>query len=139
MSNYFNIIHQDIVIASLLYFMGESFVLGMFTLITSWDKLSFPQLLISGTGATESFAAILIFFGVFGRVYADSIKTIECLRTSGIHVESDLESRKTVGKIVKSLQPLKIKIGSVNFVDRLTPVTFIDFCFGILVNMLLLK
>lgn len=138
---YFNKIHEDIVMSTGLYFMGVTFVIGIFALMTNWETANVFQFIVMTVGASQSFVGIMALFGTLGGIFVDSVKTIGSFNTKRARVEwrGNLRQCKVHSKIVKSLKPLKIKIGSVNFVDRLTPVTFIDFCFGILVNMLLLK
>lgn len=133
---YFNRINQDIFISTLLYFISIGNVIGMFAFITGRTEMSFMQFWIMGSAASQSYLCIIFGYGTFGKIFNDSYKLLKAFSAVKVSMK---EQNKFYRKSVKSLQPLKVMLGSVNFVDQLTPIALIDFFLGILVNLLLLK
>lgn len=137
---YFNKIHQDIFMFTLICFSGLANVIGLHAFITCRAEMNFDQFLNMGSAVLQSFACVVVGYGAFGGIYDDSTKTLKALRSVNIRHEFDVTNiRKTFKKSVMSLQLLKVKLGSVNFIDRLTPATLVDFFVSILVNLLLLQ
>ncbi len=68
----------------------------------------------------------------------DSIEILHAFRTTNVQLETTKE-RKVCAKLVRSLVPIKIMIGTVNYVDQLAPITLSDLFLGVLVNLLLLR
>ncbi len=138
MIRFFNGFHQDMFISILILMVGACFVVPLFTFITANDAMTIPQFFIFGTAIFQVPMCITIAFGTFGGIYDDSVETIQSLRAANSIVRNKID-RKICAKSVRSLGPLKVMVGSVNFFDKLTPMTFVDFCIDILVNLLLLK
>ncbi len=138
MACFFNGFHQDMLISIFAALVGFCFVIPLFAFITAKDRMTIPQVFIFGSAILQVPMCIAIAFGTFGGIYADSIEALQAFRTENSTLETKME-RKICAKSVRSLGPLKVMIGTVSFFDRLTPMTFIDFCINILVNLLLLQ
>ncbi len=141
---YYNQLHQDIFVIVLLHLVGLCIIIGLFAVISSWNIITNVQCLVLTASALQAIFGLMILFGNFAGIYEDSLSFIANLRLPRTNTASTISGNEKHSleknrKIAKSLFPLKVRIGSVNFVDRFTPITFIDFCFGIVVNMLLLK
>lgn len=135
----YNQIQQDIVILALLYISGVAIVLGLYALITSWQVMTFLQLLVLISSTVLGFSVLVFCFGNLGGIYVDSMRILDCFKREiySTHYSSDRYWSRKHKRSVDSLQPLKIKFGSVNFVDKLTPILFLEFSVGILVNLLI--
>ncbi len=139
---YYNQIYQDIFTTTLLVFVGLCIVIGLYALITSFEFVTPLQFLVLGAAASQAIFGMLICFGNFGGIYDDSLNILAGFRSRSNFSDfggGGLKEFRLQKKFVNSLQPVKIKLGSVNYVNRMMPITFIDFCFDILVNMLLIK
>ncbi len=139
---YFNNIHQNIFAINLLSLVGSCMVIGLYAIITSWSVMTNIQFLVLSAAASRALVGFMLCFGNFGGIYTDSLQFIYVLKNPTKLVRGEMRTSnelKLQRKLAQSIQPLKIRIGSVNYVDKLTPIRFIDFCFGILVNMLLLS
>ncbi len=143
---YYNQIHQDIFVVVVLNCTGLCIIIASFAIISSWSIITNVQIFVLSVLALEAVFGLMICFGNFAGIYEDSVKFIATLRlpctiaTSYITGTAILNIvRLEYRKITKSLYPLKVRIGSVNYADRFTPITFIDFCLGVVVNMLLIK
>ncbi len=138
---YFNNIHQDIFAINLLNLVGLCMVIGLYAIITSWSVLTNLQFFVLSMAALRSLVGFLLCYGNFGGLLQDSVQFIALLKKPENLDKGEMRTKNNIrlkNKLAQSLQPLKIKIGSVNYVEKLTPIMFIDFCFGVLVNMLLL-
>ncbi len=139
---YYNLIHCDIFVAFMLAITIICIVIGQFAIITSWAVITFVQVAVLACCTLQALFGFVICFGNFGGIYADSSKYLASLRSpvsSTLNKVSQAYTLRCQRRRVKALQALKIKLGSVNFVDRFMPVKLLDFCCGVLVNMLLLK
>lgn len=139
---YYNEIHQDIFTNAVLWFVGLCIVIGLYAIITSFSIIAPLQLLVLGSASSQAVIGFVLCFGNFGAIYDESQNILAGFRTRAILSQfssTQLTEYRFENKVAKSIQPVKIKLGSVNFVDGMMPITFIDFCFGMLVNMLLIK
>ncbi len=139
---YYNQVHQDVFVIVILNLVGVCLVIGSFALISSWNVITNMQFFALTASVSQAVFGLMVCFGNFAEIHEDSLIFIGALRTPRNSASSYLDTKSQLRqkrKVAKSLYPLKVKIGSVNYVDRLTTITFIDFCFGIVVNMLLLK
>ncbi len=136
---FYNKINQDGFILSLLFLIGTGNVMGLLAFIICRDEMNFLQFLVMGSAVFQSFPCLLFGYGALGRIYADSTSALDAFRSISIHGTDAKRTRKIFQKSVKSFQPLKVKLGSVNFIVQLTPATFQNFFNDILVNLLLLK
>lgn len=140
---FYNKINQDIFIVVKLSMVGLCIVIGLYAMITSWSEMRGLQYLILGSAAIQSLFGIMISYGNFGGMHDESTKLIRNLygkpsKTADMNGIWIRQSQYII-KLIRSLQPLKVQIGAVTYIDKLTPITFASFCFSVLVNLLLLK
>lgn len=141
---FYNQINQDIFVIVVLQLVGLGIIIGLFALISSWSVITNLQCFVLLFVLLQSAFGLMICFGNFAGIYEDSLDFIARLRLP-CFIKMSFNCRRDVRqfvknrKVIKSLFPLKVRIGSVNYVDRFTPITFTDLCFGTVVNMLLLK
>lgn len=138
MIRFFNGVNSDVFTSIFIFIIGVACVVSLFAFIAVKSAMSIPQFVILGSAAGQVVICMGFGYGIFGGIDDDSIQTLQAFRTSNACLESRIE-QKVCAKLVKALSPLKVMIGSVNYVDKLTPITLIDFFLGILVNLLLLK
>lgn len=134
----FNRFHQGLFLPTFLFIVGVSFVIPLFAFITAADTMSVPQIFIFGSAIVQVPLCLAMAFDTFGGIYDDSLNAKQAFHEAIFNLESKFE-RKIFSKCVRSLSPLRVMIGSVNYFDRLTSMTFVDFCVDILVNLLLLR
>ncbi len=137
MTSLFNGMNQDALISIIIFVKGVSFVISLFSFITLKDAMPILEFAIMGTATSQVLIGIAIGYGTFGRIYDDSIQTLKAFKSPKFNLGTRKE-RKLVTKLIYSLSSLKVMIGPVNFVDKLTPMTLIDFFNGQLVRILLL-
>ncbi len=137
MTRLFNRINQNGFISNIIFLLGVSFVISLFAFITIKDAMPILQFVIMASALVQTYICLLVGYGIFGGLYDDSSQTLKAFKSPNFNLGTRNE-RKVVTKLIYSLQPLKVMIGSVNFVDKLTPVTLIDFCIQQLVSILLL-
>ncbi len=127
MIRFYNEFHQDMFISILILMVGFCFVVPVFSFITVLNTMTIPQIIIEGAAIIQVPMCITIAFGTFGGIYDDSCEAIQAFRTANSNLETKTE-RKVCTKSIRSLGPLKVMIGSFNFFDKLTPMTYVDFC-----------
>ncbi len=135
---FFNRVNQNYFIPVLLFLIGISYVIPSFAFLTVLSTMSIPQIFIMGSASYQVVICLFVGCGIFGGIYDDSIETLHAFRTANIQLETSKE-RKLCAKLVRSLCPIKVMIGSVNYIDKLEPITMSDFFLGMLVNLLLLR
>jgi hypothetical protein len=94
--------------------------------------ISLPGALYLGMYSVEGYLVIFVLNALSGRVHHLSRK-ITVGWSSKISVRRNLQMRKTI----RACSGLKIKMGSVNFVDRLTPFVVCGFCLKLTVRFLM--
>lgn len=78
--------------------------------------------------------AINFLFGCCGQVHASSLKTLAYIKH-----RKKVNEPKLFTKLVASYSVIKIKFGSTNFIEKITPVTFQLFLIQRIVDALLIK
>ncbi len=134
--SYYNQIHQDAFMTAYMCFVGVAIIIPSYALISSWSALGTVQFLILMWIGGEAVFGLIYCFGNFGGIYCDSYELIGALRNPTFF--RDRKRKVLHRRVVNSLKPFKIMIGSVNFIDQLTPFSFIEFCFDRVVDLLLL-
>ncbi|CAL8129349.1 unnamed protein product [Orchesella dallaii] len=77
----------------------------------------------------------VIILGIYG--YAGSVFSTSIMLTKGFNTSEKVLRSRLDRKIAKSLSILKIKFGGSNFIDKRTPLVFLDFNIGRTVDLLL--
>lgn len=139
---YFNVLHQDSTIIIFLAANIYTFIICLYSLITVGSGISLAHLFLFSCGFLNAFLGIVVCFGLFGQVQKASGHVLMLLLTRALPSTknySTQQDRRCMKINLKSLRPLHVRIGNVNFVDALTPVVLLDFCTVQLVNLLLLS
>lgn len=82
--------------------------------------------------ATDGFSVIFIVKVAAG-VLSQSNKFLESAKNNWMFSSDSLFK-----KVANSLAKVKVRFGSTNFIDKLTPFIFIDFCLTNTVNLMLI-
>jgi hypothetical protein len=79
------------------------------------------------------YAGLTVIFSMAGKLWSESVECKWAWKANG------QQKRKHIcAKYGKSLQDLKVKIGSCNFVEKNTPFVFVSFCIEQTVNLVLM-
>lgn len=94
---------------------------------------------VLGLAALESIFGQILLLGIFASLYVKSCGVI----SHGTKVLANLSNPVNLGakrarKFLKSCSNFKVKIGSINFVDQLTPLNSLDFGNCLAVQLILL-
>ncbi|CAL8122142.1 unnamed protein product [Orchesella dallaii] len=145
LEGFFNWIYQDVVTPYTLNIFIMATIISTYVMISMGTQLSIPHVILFSCVLFNSLACIVLEFGAFGLVHVESTKLLRYIKEKLI---PDLETNcknsserfkvKVVKKLVVSLCILKVRIGSVNFVEKTTPMAILDFCLGQIVNLLLM-
>jgi hypothetical protein len=125
-------------------YQRELFALGMSTLVllvisNGYFVLTMPHLpplflmLLAYTILME-YLSVITLFCMASRVWSNSVDLEYSWRRNDL-----LSARALTRRYGKSLHPLKVKIGSVNFVELNTPFVFFSFCIQQTISLMLLK
>lgn len=137
LSRYYNLIQQDKIIIGILDIVLIAFIICFYALISNGSNVSIPHLFLFSSGLLNGFLGISVCFGTFGGVHGESLDTLAFLKSSIIPRVAPVE-QKMLTKYVASLQPIKIRVGSVNYVDNMTPIVLLHFCFSQIVNLVMM-
>ncbi|CAL8129379.1 unnamed protein product [Orchesella dallaii] len=139
----YNLIQQDVMIVALLNMVLLIFVVSLYALIylgSGDEGISIPQLMFFSCSLLDTFLAIVVCFGAFAGVHKESLRTVAFMRETLLpslkHNQS--HQRRLATRYVMSFRVLKVNIGEVNYVEKFTPIVMLNFCFGQIVNLLLL-
>jgi hypothetical protein len=80
------------------------------------------------------YLTVITLFCMASRVWSNSVEVEHSWRRNNL-----LSARALTRRYGKSLHPLKVKIGSVNFVEQNTPFVLFSFCVEQTISMILLK
>lgn len=129
----FNAYHQNYLCVAKLYQMVAGLVLSLFAIIRLWDSLLFPQRIIFVTGVVEFATGIMFVYGTKANLYLTSRALLAQVKR--MH---SFSQNTWFRKFTRSWPILKVYLGSVNFIDELTPLVTMNFVMSQLVNVLLL-
>ncbi|CAL8122150.1 unnamed protein product [Orchesella dallaii] len=143
-----NWMHQDMVTPAVLNIFIMAAIISTYVIISEGTQLNILHLIMFSCVLIDSIASIVLGFGTFGLVHTESTITLDVLKEKLIprlELEAVRSTQvkylklKLVKKFVASLYVLKVRIGNVNFVEKTTPITVLDFCLAQIVNLLLMK
>jgi hypothetical protein len=122
----------------------EFFALGMSTLVllvitNGYFVITMPHLpplffMIGIYTILMEYLSLLTLFCMASKVWSNSVDLEYIWRRNDL-----LSARALTRRYGKSLQPLKIKIGAVDFVELNTPFVFFSFCIQQTISLMLLK
>jgi hypothetical protein len=80
------------------------------------------------------YAVITVLFSMAGKLWSESVEYKWAWKANGQHKRKQIPA-----KYGKSLQDLKVKIGSCNFVEKNTPFVFVSFCIEQTISLVLMQ
>jgi hypothetical protein len=104
-------------------------ILGLFGTVKLYDVVPLPGFIIYPYAYFCAMVVLLLYVATSGKLFDTSKNILNLWRT--------LKATKLRRKIIKSLQPLKIKFGS-NFIESSTSLVIQSFCLKTVVDLLLL-
>lgn len=136
---YYNKIQQDAFIVVFLVFSGYALVLSVFAILHNGYSLTTLQLILFACIGIDGFLAIIVICGAFARLHTKSTDTLKYLQTKFVcsYVTTKKSGFKGVKMTLASFTPLQVNFGSVNYIEKMTPMTMFDFCILQLMNLLL--
>jgi len=142
LTRFYNWIQQDTVIVTMLNFSLLIIIISLYVMISLGSSISIPHLVLFSCALTDGLLTAVVCFGSCANVHSQSEKMLEFIKKK-TSFEGLLSCRKQcesriIKRCVTSMFPLNIRIGDVNFVEKLTPIVVLDFCFGLIVNLLLI-
>jgi hypothetical protein len=123
------------VFSTILLFMGY-FILSviLFMFVTSHAEVSSFMSCILASFTVEGFLGIFILNSISGKVHHSSCSLLTAWSRNSSPENSSFP-KIWVKKSVRSCQGIKIRMGSVNFIDRLTPFVICGFCVRLAVRL----
>lgn len=138
LSKLYNFIQKDVIIISIMGSVILGIVASLYCFISLGADILLPQFIIFSVILINSVTVIVVVFGTFGQLNDKSIHVLDKIKKKVIPKFRNKTERKWLSKCVRSMPPLKVRLGNVNFVDSTTPLVLLDFSLGILVNLLLI-
>lgn len=138
LSTLYNVIQKDTVMCTFISSIICCIVVCLYCLITLGSGISLPQFIMFSVILADTVMGIIVMFGTFSKVNQKSLNVLEIIKEKVVTMFLKKQERNWLNKFVRSLPPLKVLIGDDNFVDKATPLVLLDFCLGMLVNLLLL-
>lgn len=136
---FFNKINQSYVVTSVVCIVAYAFTTAMYALLKYADQGTIPQLVIFGNVTLATFIIIIFVFGIFAKVNGVSLEVLDVLEQRVLsEIIVSVKERKWMKRFIKSLSPLKVCIGQVNYVDNFTPLVMLQFCFDQIFNLMVM-
>ncbi len=131
---HFNEYHAKYLVVVKIIGQALFITLGIYSFIRLSNVLPVAQFLVYGVGILDSLIGVIFCYGMKAQVFSVS----GALKTQNKNsVSRNLLRSKWFQRYFRSCPQLKVKIGSVNFVDEFTPLSIISLSLGQLVNFLL--
>lgn len=136
---YFNQIHLDVNVIVVMWAMAYSFTVAMYALLKYANQVSLPQLVIFVNATLATGIVIIVVYGIFAKVNVISQNVLAFLRERVLpEMKGSAVERKWMKRYLRSLSPLKVRVGQVNYVDNFTPLVMLQFCFGQICNLMVM-
>ncbi|CAL8068669.1 unnamed protein product [Orchesella dallaii] len=129
----FNSYHQNYNSVVKIGYMVIGIDIGLYALVRLYDSLLVPQIITYMIAVIELFCVILFAYGLKACVYVASKQLLKDIK--GLNM---LNGHKWFRRYIRSWPVLKVYLGSVNFIDEVTPLRILDFAISQLVSLLLL-
>lgn len=123
---------QSVFLPSIITAACSCIIIAMYACLKLHRMIPMPGLAFFPLLATDGFSVIFIVQVAAG-VLSQSTTFLQ-----SVNNDSKFSNRSLFKKVAKSLGEIKVRFGSTNFIDKLTPFTFINFCFTNTVNLMLL-
>ncbi|CAL8092348.1 unnamed protein product [Orchesella dallaii] len=138
LNRYYNIIQQNILLTSTLVLVTNGLIVSAYVMLSNGSNVTILQIIMFLNGGSNCFLVILIQIGAMAKLYGESTRVIQNLKKSVTQGEVSGKKQKWIERYLKSLTPLRVAVGSVNFIDELTPINLLNFCVNQIVSLLLL-
>ncbi|CAL8098741.1 unnamed protein product [Orchesella dallaii] len=139
---YYNFIQQDVIISLMLTLIICLTIVCSYVLIKLGSGISVSHFLFFSCALVDSLATMVICYGQFGCLHTQSTSVLTIIRSQIIpnvaSAKISYNDLKLMKKYVESFYPLKVQLGSVNFVEKITPLVSLQFCVEQLVNLLII-
>jgi hypothetical protein len=121
---------------TLLLFIGYFIVsVNLFIFVKLHAEISSATSFLLASFTVEGFLGIFILNSFSGKVYHSSCSLLRTWSKNSSSEKSRFIPKIWVKKSVRSCSGIKIKMGSVNFIDRLTPFVICGFCVRLAVRL----
>lgn len=139
LAQYFNDIHNDTILPAFLFITTFLFISCAYALAFAGFAMPAVKMGEFSWLAFCCWLAIAAGVGTFGRVNGESKEALSLIyRKVRLFPQVRRCDRQQLIKFMLSLQPLKIKVGYVNFVEKFTPIILLHFCVSQIVSLLLI-
>jgi len=138
LSRLYNMIQQDVFIVALLNLALFVFIVAVYALTYMGAQISLPHLLFFANVVLLLVLVILICFGTFAGLHGQSMLLVEFMRKVLPCRNRNASTKRLVKMYARSFREFKVNIGEMNFVEKCTPMVMLDFCFGQIVDLLLI-
>ncbi|CAL8098701.1 unnamed protein product [Orchesella dallaii] len=143
LTKYYNWIQQDAIIALMLTLVICLTVVSSYVIIKMGSHVSPTHFLFFWCALVDALAAIIVIYGEFASLHTQSRLVLTMFRSQVIPTLTAAKfssfKQKLIRKYVATFYPLNVQLGSVNFVDKMTPIVLLQFCVEQLANLLLLE
>ncbi|CAL8136974.1 unnamed protein product [Orchesella dallaii] len=139
LSRLYNWIQQDVIIIALTNMTVFVFIVSLYALILMGSHASVPHILFFSSVVLLGLLVIVVCFGTFAGLHTQSTKLIVFLRKKVNLSVWKPHKKRLIERYSWSLREIKVSIGQVNFVDKLTPVIMLNFCISQIVSLLLIE
>ncbi|CAL8129001.1 unnamed protein product [Orchesella dallaii] len=136
---FYNCIQQDVLIVAMLLLSGAAYSIGNYALLALGRNISLPELLMFLVISLDCVLANFVYFGIMANVYTYSNEALGKVRETVVLSATPGKMRKWSRRCLLTMKPIKVSVGSVNYIDQLTPIIFFDFCVGQTINLLLME
>jgi len=137
---YYNLIQQDGIVISNIVLIMAGLVLGLYTVLSLGSQISIPELSLFLTCAVDGFLFLMLYVTIMSQLYSSSKQVVKGKAKERLlsNIMIIPQQRRWIERYMVSLQPLKAYIGYVNYVDGLTPLVMLSFCFHHTLDLLLI-
>jgi hypothetical protein len=135
MNALFNSVYEDRFYVVLIGVAQISGIVGLCNTIHLSSKLPLPVYGIMVFINVTKFLAIVFFITVGSTVWIESRVLLEAMRVRNMRSSN----KRLYKRLIETLPPLKVKVGSVNFIERMTPCIVISFMIEQAVSLILLS
>lgn len=98
---------------------------------------SFLPLLMFAFLMINCFLAVAVVLGVYAQIYENSMKLKCNMHINRTSRPTTKRERDYMTRFHRSCSDIKVHLGPINFVDSLTPLTFVDFANDLAIQLLL--
>jgi len=129
-----NTVNQHFIVVLMLMLAATGLTVSLYLLVTMFrTSAGLIEALFFSAFGFDCFMIIVVLSGMEGKVYTTSMETLQIANKFGKWQKNEWSRR-----VIRSWQPLKIGLGSVNFFDELTGISVLEFSIDQTVNLLLI-